>query len=245
MGNGDFNFKKVLVGLLYKDVPDSEPETEPTPTAEQEEAFVSAVTSEGDDVVEMARQLIIRSQDACDNDELSDISNVMKAVETAGSGADHELIRRMLQNLLNLDPDELKQDGINRRDAIAKAIASAKAQDSSLKAEKAEEEQNLRQSEADANSTCTQETTGINTACDSAIEEVKRQAEEQIAALRKQAEQDVEAAKQKRADKLQEIADKREANEAELRRSAQYAEAVEQEGNLAITKIDELLNYLK
>ena len=105
MEKSGFNFKKVLGRIFYEDTTSSEDTT--TPTAAQEEAFNAALNSENNDVVEMARQLIFASQETCDNDELPDISNVMNAVETAGSGENHELIRRMIQNLMGMNPDDL------------------------------------------------------------------------------------------------------------------------------------------
>ena len=122
-----FNFKTVLNKLFYEEPTGKE--NPPTPTAEEQEAYAAAVTSDGSDIVEQARQFIINSQITCDTDELPDISHVLNAVETAGSGEDHELIRRMLQNLMSMNPDDLKQDGLNRKEAILKAIEAVKAQD--------------------------------------------------------------------------------------------------------------------
>lgn len=242
MEKGGFNFKKFLGGIFYEET--TNPEETTTPTAAQEEAFNAALNSENNDVVEMARQLIFASQEACDNDELPDISNVMNAVETAGSGENHELIRRMLQNLMGMNPDDLVKDGLNRKEAIMSAIKAVQSQDACLKAQKAEDEKALRQAETDAGSACTQAITDANNACELAIEEVKRRADEEIAALRQKAEEDTAAAKQIRDENLAAIAEQRSGNEAELRNSAQYAEAVETQGTLAIAKVDELLGYI-
>ena len=242
MEKGGFNFKKFLGGIFYEEATSSEDTT--TPTAAQEEAFSAAVSSENKDVVEMARQLIFASQEACDNDELPDISNVMNAVETAGSGENHELIRRMIQNLLGMNPDDLVQDGLNRKEAIKTAIKTVQSQDAALKAQKADDEKTLRQAEADAGNACTKAITDANNACETAIEEVKRRADEEIAALRLKAEEDTAAAKKARDETLAAIAEQRSGNETELRNSAQYAEAVETQGTLAIAKVDELLSYI-
>ena len=238
-----FNFKTVLNKLFYEETTDKG--DSPTPTAEEQEAYAAAVTSDGSDIVEQARQFIINSQMTCDTDELPDISHVLNAVKTAGSGENHELIRRMLQNLMGMNPEDLKQDGLNRRDAILKAIEAVKAQDTTCRTEKADAEKALRQAETDAGATCTQKITEINTACEAAINEIKRQADEQIAALRQKSEEDTTAAKQERDKALESIAEQRSINEADLRKSAQYVEAVEQEGNAAITKLNELLSYIK
>ena len=79
-----FNFKTVLNKLFYEETTDKG--DSPTPTAEEQEAYAAAVTSDGSDIVEQARQFIINSQMTCDTDELPDISHVLNAVKTAGSG---------------------------------------------------------------------------------------------------------------------------------------------------------------
>ena len=73
---------------------------------------------------------------------------------------------------------------------------------------------------------------------------MKRRADEEIAALRLKAEEDTAAAKKARDETLAAIAERRSGNETELRNSAQYAEAVESQGTLAIAKVDELLSYI-
>lgn len=237
------SFKDALVNLFCETNNNGSTEEATVPTAEEQETFDAAVTSEGENVVEMARQQILASQDPCDTDDLPDIGNVLKAVETAGTGDDHQLVRRIL-SFGDLNPDELIQDGNNRKTAIKNLIQTTTAQNEELKTLKTTANQNLLQAETDAETTCTNAITEINTACDEAIAAEKRRSEEIIAGLRLQAEEAIATAKQNRDETLAGIAEERTGNEAAIRKSAQYAEAVASEGARAIAEIDKLIGYI-
>ena len=232
----DFHFTKALAKLFFEQETPVADEDTTVPTAFEQESFDAAVTSEAQDVAEIARQQIIASQEHCDTDDLPDIGNVLRAVETAGTGDDHQLIRRILQNFGGHNPDDLVQDGNNRKNAIERTIKNAQNQGNELKALKATENQALLQAETDAGTTCTQKINEINTACDEAIAEEMRRSKEIIDGLRKQAEDSITAAKQERDEELARIAEARDGNNAAIRSSALYVEAIETEGARAIAE---------
>lgn len=239
-----FDFKKFLNQVLYEEAPTPE-EKSSIPTPEEMEAFETTMaTTGGDDVTEMARTIIADSQVDSDNDEFPDISNVQNALETAGSGENHELIRRILVNYGGFDPADLEKDGVKRRQAIVDAITRVQQQDVALKASKADEEQSLTQAEKAAETSCTEAITQANVACEEAIEAEKQRSAAIIASIRQKAEDDTQAAKQARDETLAALAAQRSDNDAALRKSAALVAEVENQGNIVISKIDELLGYL-
>lgn len=238
-------FKDFINRMLYEDVHTPEAEaSEPTP---EEMATFEVAMSEGDgeNVTEMAQNIIAESQVESDNDEYPDISNVQTALDTAGSGENHELIRRILVNYAGCNPDDLEKDGIKRREAVMNAIENTKQQAAALKAEKANEELALDQAERDAEAACTDAITQANVACEQAIREEKERSAAIIAEIRKRADDATAAAKQQRDETLETLSAQRTENEAVLRRSAALVAETEKQGQVVIGKIDEWLGYLK
>lgn len=240
-----FNFKKFLEKTFLEEEPTTG--TENVPTAEEIQTFEATVASGGntEDIKAMAQAIIAESQMDSDNDEFPDISNVQNALDTAGSGDNKELILRILVNYGGFDPAALKQDGIKRRQAILDAIQRIQQQDAALKQAKDAEDQEIAQAESAAETACTDAINAANNACTQAIEEEKRRSAEIIAGIRQKAEDDAAAAKQLREDTLTELATRRADNDTARIQSAALAAETSAQGNLVISKIDELLSYLE
>lgn len=241
------SFKDFLTRALYEEESALTPEAEALEPTPEEMATFQASMSEGDseNVVEKAQAIIADSQVESDNDEYPDISNVQTALDTAGSGENHELIRRILVNYARCNPDDLEKDGIKRRQAVMNAIEHTKQQAAALKAEKANEELALDQAERDAEAACTEAITQANVACEQAIEEEKRRSAAIIAEIRQRTDDATAAAKQQRDETLETLSAQRAENEAVLRKSAALVAETEKQGQVVIGQIDEWLGYLK
>ncbi len=243
-------FMDFLTNVFYQEERATQEET-PKVSEEEMATFEQSVVaaSEGEDsedVVEMARKIIVESQINSDNDEYPDISNVQTVLDTAaGAEEDHELIKRMLINLAHLEPEKLEKDGIGRKQAILDAIEQTKLRASTLKTEKANDEQVLTQAEKDAESTYTETVTQANAESERAIEEEKARSAAIIAEIRQRTEEATEAAKQQREATLHGIADQRAENEAALRKSTALVEETEKQGQAVISQIETWLDYLK
>ena len=239
------NFKDFISRALYEEEPAPEAEaSEPSP--EEMATFEASMSEEnGENVTEKAQAIIEDSQVESDNDEWPDISNVQTALDTAGSGENHELIRRILVNYARCNPDDLEKDGIKRRQAIMDAIQRTQQQAAALKAEKASEEQALLQAEREAEATCTAAINQANIECEQAIQEAKKQLAEIIANVRQKADDATVAAKQKRDETLETLSAQRAENEAVIRNSAALVAETEKYGQSVINQIDEWLSYLK
>lgn len=221
---------------------------EETPQLTQEEmaTFESSVTEEaGENIIEMAKKIIVDSQMESDNDEYPDISNVQSVLDTAGVDADHELIRKILRNFANCDPAELEKDGISRKEAILNAIEQTRQQAAALKNEKVNDEQALAQAEKDAEAACTEAISQANIESEKAIEEEKARSAAIIAEIRQKTDSATEAAKQQRDATLDSIATQRAENEAVLHKSANLVAETEKQGQVVINQIDTWLEYLK
>ena len=137
------DFKDFLTRAFYEEESTPTPEAESSEPTPEEMATFQASMSEGDgeNVSEIAQNIIAESQVESDNDQYPDISHVQTALDTAGSGENHELIRRILVNYARCNPDDLEKDGLKRRQSVLNAIEHTKQQAATLKAEKAAEEQ--------------------------------------------------------------------------------------------------------
>ena len=239
------NFRDFLSRTIYEEAPAPEAEIA-GPTPEEMATFEAAMSAEnGENVTEEAQAIIAGSQVESDNDEYPDISNVQTALETAGSGENHELIRRILVTYAGCNPDDLEKDGVKRRQAIEAAIEHTRQQAATLKADKADEEEALSQAERDAEAACTAAITDANVACEEAIEEEKRRSAAIIAEIRQKAEDATAAAKQQRDETLKTLSAQRAENEAVLRNSAALVAETEKQGKIVVAQIDEWLSYLK
>lgn len=239
------NFKDFLNRALYEE--ESTTSTEASQLTPEELATFDASMSEenGENISEMAQRIIADSQVEFDNDEYPDISNVQTALDTAGSGEDHELIRRMLVNYANCNPADLEKDGLNRKQSIQNVIEQTKQQAAALKAEKNNDEQLLVQNERDAEKACTDAISQANLESEQAIEEEKRRSAAIIAEIRQRTDEATTAAKQQRDATLENIAAQRAENEAALCKSANLVAEIEKQGQVVINQIDTWLGYLK
>lgn len=238
-------FKDFLGRVLYEEENTTGVETSEL-TQEEMATFEASMTEEtGENVAEKARAIIAESQIEADNDEYPDIVNVQTALDTAGSGENHELIRRILVNYAGCNPEELEKDGIKRREAIMKAIEHTQQQAAVLKSEKANEEQALIQAEREAEAACTEAINQANVACEQAIEEEKRRSAAIIAEIRQRTDDATVAAKQQRDETLETLSTQRAENEAVLRNSAALVAETEKQGQIVVSQIDEWLSYLK
>lgn len=238
-------FTDFLNRVLYED--GTTPPTESQqPTQEEMATFEAAISEEdGENVIEMAKKIIMDSQSESDNDEYPDICNVQTVLETAGVDADHELIRKILTNFVHCDPDGLEKDGIGRKQAILDAIEQTKQKAATLKAEKDDDEQFLAEAERKAETACTEAISEANRESEQAIEEEKARSAAAIAAIRQKTEEATNAAKQERDATLQSISEQRAENEAAIRKSADLVAETEKQGQTVINQIDEWLSYLK
>lgn len=224
------------------------PETLETENLTQEEmaTFEASMSEEYDeDVTQMAQRIIADSQIEFDNDEYPDISNVQSVLDTVGTKAEPEMIRKCLKNFLNCEPDDLEKDGIGRKQAILNAIEKIKQQAVALKAEKANDEQTLLQTEKDAETACTEAISQALTESEKAIEEEKARSAEIIAEIRRKAELATEEAKQERDTTLESISAKRAENETALKKSNNLVTETERQGQLVIDQVNALLKYLQ
>lgn len=239
------NFKNFLGRVFYEEEHTLEAEVlEPTP--EEIARFEESMSEEnGENVTEKAQAIITDSQVESDNDEYPDISNVQTALDTAGSGENHELIRRILVNYAGCNPDDLEKDGLKRRKAIQDAIEHTKQQAEALKSEKANEELALDQAEKDAEASCTEAITQANITALHAIEEEKIRSAAIIAEIRQKADDAAVAAKQQRDEILETLSAQRAENEAVLRKSVALVAETEKQGQIVVNQIDEWLSYLK
>lgn len=242
-------FADFLNGLLYENEEESTStpvEENETPELTQEEmaTFEASISEEEEDVVEKAKRIIVESQIDSDNDEYPDISNVQSVLDTAGTDADHDLIRKILMNFVHCDPVELEKDGIKRREAIMNAIESTKQKAEALKVEKANDEQALIQAEKDAEVACTEAISQANIESERAIEEEKARSAAIIAEIRQRTDEATEAAKQQRDSTLESIAQQRAENEATLSKSATLVAETEKQGQNVINQINGWLGYL-
>lgn len=240
-------FSDFLNRIFYEDgSTPPQPTEEPQLTQEEVAAFEASVSNENsEDVTEMAKRIIVGSQTESDNDEYPDICNVQVVLDTAGTDADHQLIRKILTNFVHCDPDGLEKDGIGRKQAILNAIEQIKQQAAALKTEKASDEEALVQAEKDAETACTQEISQANSESEAEIEAEKKRSAAIIAEIRQKTDAATEAAKQKRNAALESIAAQRAENEAALRKSADLVAETEKQGQTVIAQIDEWLDYLK
>lgn len=230
-----------------KEVEQMEEEVE-TPQLSQEEMAmfeVSISEESGENVTEMAQNIIRESQIESDNDEFPDICNVQTVLDTAGVNAEHELVRKILMNFVKCDPADLEKDGTKRRQLILDAIEHTKQQAASLKAEKARDEEFLIQAEKDAEVACTEAISLANTESEKAIEEEKARSAAIIAEIRQRTDTATEEAKRQREAKLESIAIQRTENETTLQKSANLVAETEKHGQTVISQIDMWLSYLK
>lgn len=243
-------FKEFLTNVFYQDENVAREETEKL-DKEDVAAFEESLETVSDetmseDVVEKARKIILDSQINSDNDEFPDISNIQTVLDTvAGNQFDNELIKKLLINLLHLEPDGLEKDGNGRRQAILDVINKTKEYVISLKEEKSKDEQNLIQAEKDAESNYTEAVTKANAESERQIEEEKARSAAIIADIRRKTEEATEAAKQVREETLNTIAAHRNENEAEIRKVTALSEETEKQGQAIINQIDIWLGYLK
>lgn len=215
-------------------------------TQEEMADFETSMSEENDeDVTQMAQRIIADSQIEFDNDEYPDISNVQSVLDTVGSEADPEMIRKCLKNFLNCEPDDLQKDGMNRRQAISDAIEKTKQQAVNLKSEKANDEQILLQEEKDAETACTEAISKVLAESEQAIEEEKARSAEIIAEIRRNTDIATESAKQERDATLESIAAKRAENEVALKKSANLVAETERQGQVVIDQVNALLKYLQ
>ena len=237
-------FKDFLNRALYEEGGESK---EPQLTPEEIENYeASMTTAEGEEsIAEMARKIIADSQEVSDNDEFPDISNVQSVLETAGTDASHELIRKILVNFAHCNPEDLEKDGINRRQAINEAIEQTRQQAAALKAEKTAEEQSLVEAERAAEKACSDAIAKANAESEKAIEEERARSAAIIAEIRKRTDEATEAAKQEREATRESIAVQRAENEATLTRSANLVAETEKQGQVVINQINDWLGYLK
>lgn len=246
-------FSNFLSSLLYendeeKTTATTEVEEVPPPELTQEDiaTFEVSMSAEGEeDIVEMAKKIIVDSQTESDNDEFPDISNVQSVLDTAGTDADHELICKILMNFVHCNPADLEQDGIKRRQAIMDAIEQTKQKSLVLKNEKADEEQALVQAEKDAEVACREAISQANIESERAIEEEKARSAAIIAEIRQRTDSATENAKQQRDATLESIAVQRAENEAVISKSNALVSETEKQGQIVISKIDTWLGYLK
>lgn len=239
-------FKDFLSKILYEGENTENPE-KPEVTAEEMANFEQSMTTQtegGEDIVAMAQKIIFDSQAASDADEYPDISNVQTVLETAGEGADNELIKRILVNFMNCSPEDLLKDGNLRKEAILTAIEQTRQQSAALSAAKAEEEQGLVQAERDAEAACTAAISQANTESERLIQEEKERSAQIIAEIRKQTEDATIAAKELRDSTLQSIADQRAENETAIRNSAALVAETEKHGNTIIAQVEAWIQRL-
>lgn len=223
-------------------------ETEETLNLTQAEmaSFEASMSEENDeDVTQMAQRIIADSQIEFDTDECPDICKVQSVLDTVGTDAEPEMIRKCLKNFLNCEPDDLEKDGMGRKQAILNAIEKVKQQAAVLKSEKANDEQTLLQAEKDAETSCTEAISKLLSESDQAIEEEKARSAEIIAEIRRNADIATESAKQERNATLEGIAAKRTENEVALKKSANLVAEIERQGQVVIDQVNALLKYLQ
>ena len=247
-------FSDFLSRAFYEE--ESEPPKEVEQTAEEVEIpqlsqeemamFEVSISEEsGENITEMAQNIIKESQIESDNDEFPDICNVQTVLDTAGNDAEHELVRKILMNFVKCDPTDLEKDGTKRRQLILDAIEHTKQQAANLKAEKARDEEALIQAEKDAEVACTEAISIANIESEKAIEEEKARSAAIIAEIRQRTDAATEEAKRQREAKLESIAIQRTENEATLQKSANLVAETEKQGQTVISQIDMWLSYLK
>lgn len=238
-----FSFKKFLEKAFLEE--ETTPGTNDVPTEEDMQSFEATVTSgeSSEDITVQAQAIIQDSQAAFDADEFPDISRVQDALNTAESD-DKKLILRII-TYGGFDPAGLKQDGINRRQAITDAIQRINQQNETLKQAKDADDLAIAEAESAAETEYTTSVTDINNQAAKLIEDEKRRSAEIIAGIRQKAEEDTAAAKKLREDTLEELSARRTDNDTARDNSAALAAAVEASGKTVISQIDNWMSYLE
>ena len=238
-------FGEILNKLLY--VEGGAPEAEDAAvTPEEMEAFEEsmATAADGDDVTLIAKKIIADSQAEADSDEYPDISIVESVLETAGTDAPHELIRKILLNFAHCNPDDVEKDGVKRREYIQEAINQTKQRAEALKAEKNQDEQSLIEAERAAEATCTAAITQANEDSEKAIEAEKARSAAIIEEIRQRTDAATEEAKKARDTTLESIAAQRAENADAIRKATNLVAETEKHGMNVINQINTWIDYL-